>query len=111
MKLATIVIKLEKSGSNVRLERVTPAETMFLVADHHTNAGGDPIVSLEELEDESKLNASSEKLRLALKYGTKRINKFFPGRIPNLPSSFAEAREAGVSIEAPQERLLTVSNG
>jgi hypothetical protein len=49
-KVANIVLKMDKIGNSVPKNYVTPAEVMFLTADHHANAGGDPIVALEEIE-------------------------------------------------------------
>lgn len=169
MKLANIVLKLDKIGTSVPKKYVSPAEVMFLVSDHHTNAGGDPIVKLDILDDDAEvkplevatkeleeLQASQDKLdnvmnitdevrqkreekirrkmqvkldaitrlkaiqamrtftpalerrRLISIYGQPRINKYYPGQIPQLPSDFAEARSVGVGTEAPSERLLTV---
>lgn len=75
MKLANIVLKLDKIGTSVPKKYVSPAEVMFLVSDHHTNAGGDPIVKLDILDDDAEaeplavvtkeleeLQASQEKL-------------------------------------------------
>lgn len=47
--LADIVLKYNEFGSTVVLKNVTPAEVMFLVAMHHKNAGGDPVIRLKEL--------------------------------------------------------------
>lgn len=52
--LANIVLKINQFGSTVALKHVTPAEVMFLVADHNGNAGGDPVVKLEELEERAE---------------------------------------------------------
>jgi hypothetical protein len=56
-KIANLVLKTDKIGSTVQRWNVTPAEVMFLVADHQQNAGGDPIVKLTEIPDsrEAKL--------------------------------------------------------
>lgn len=56
-KLANIVLKLDKIGSSVQRKNVTPAEVMFLVADHHVNAGGDPIVKLVEIKEDTEEKA------------------------------------------------------
>lgn len=170
MKLADVLLKIDRIGSTVPLQRVTPAEVMFLVADHHANAGGDPIVKLVEVEegtDEKHIEAlqqqlesldkqrdeldlleitpeihqrrlktieaqiktkqdgldfyrrrvalrtirpADERVRLASKYGARRIKAFFPGNIPNLPETFEEARRQGVGADTLSERLLTVGD-
>ncbi len=110
MKLANVVLKLDKIGTSVPLKKVTPSEVMFLVADHHPNAGGDPILKLEELDEEVDITPSQERRRLAEKYGARRVSKFYPGPIPTLPQTFEEARGAGISSSAPTERLLTVGD-
>lgn len=144
---ATVVLKTEKVGNTVRIKGVTPAELMFLIADNHINAGGDPIVSLTPemkkvkgevperdgagqliLDSEekpvmvpgyvdtdepnvSKLNARQERDRLGRKYGIKRVQKLFPGPIPNLPMSFEEAKEVGLSLAAPGDRMIVSVGG
>ena len=44
---ARVTLKTSKIGNTIQLKRVTPAELMFLIADNHTEAGGDPVVKLE----------------------------------------------------------------
>ncbi len=44
---ARVILKTSKIGNTVTLKRVTPAELMFLIADNHTEAGGDPLVKIE----------------------------------------------------------------
>lgn len=46
-----MTIKQDKIGSSVPKQYVTPAELMFLVADHHANAGGDPVVKFQEIPE------------------------------------------------------------
>lgn len=53
MKLANIVFKISPLNSTVPRLHVTPAELMYLVSDFHAVVGGNPVVSLKEL-DESK---------------------------------------------------------
>jgi len=70
--LANVQIKLDKIGSSVRREFVTPAELLVLCAIHNTNAGGDPVVRLEEIPETTERNAMEaaqeelEKLQLTL---------------------------------------------
>lgn len=144
VKTAMIELKLDKIGITVVRRGVTPAELMFLVADHHSKAGGDPVVRLEiekemieaEVQEkdatgkpmfdkenkpimrpgfvatdndrEIEFSPGQERRRLQNIYGAKRITKFYPGPIPTMPTTFEEAREAGISAESPTERLLTV---
>lgn len=143
VKTATIELKLDKIGITVTRRGVTPAELMFLVADHHSKAGGDPVVSLviekkmeegqvqekdptgkgmvkdgkpvmklglvpTEEDNEIECTPGQERKRLQGMYGAKRIAKFYPGPMPTMPTTFEEAREAGISSESPTERLLTV---
>jgi hypothetical protein len=144
MPLATVKLKIDKMQEVVK-QHVTPAELMFLVADHHTLAGQDPVLSLKlEYKQEKKLvqdkdptgqpmvdvmngqpvmvealvdtdelatlklTSVQERRRLSGIYNAKRIGKFYPGTIPNLPQSFDEARENGVQTNTPSERLLEV---
>lgn len=44
---ATVTIKTDKIGNTIQRKGVTPAELMFLVADNHNGAGGDPVVKIE----------------------------------------------------------------
>lgn len=168
-KLANIVLKMDKIGSSVQKNYVTPAEVMWLVADHHANAGGDPIIKLVEIKEDdevkqmapvqAELDSLNEELsalddieltdeirerrersfhnridskeriikqlqsiinlrnlppakerdRLVARYGSIRIKKFYPGAIPNLPTTFEEAREQGVSADATPARMLDSS--
>lgn len=144
MPLATVRLKIDKMQEVVK-QHVTPAELMFLVADHHSAAGGDPVISLKlekkqelrEVEDLDptgaplldvmtgkpviakrlvdtnedavlKIRPQDERRRLSAIYNPKRVGKFYPGTIPNLPQTFDEAREAGTQVVAPSERLLEV---
>jgi len=139
-----VKLKTDKLGNSIILKGVTPAELMFLVADNHQQAGGDPVVELvrekkkvvgevvnrdgegrpildaqenpvmvkgwvdSEEENFLKISAKQERDRLARKYGSKRISKFYPGPIPTFPTSFEEARENGIGQVTPSERLLEV---
>jgi hypothetical protein len=55
--IANIVLKLDKIGATVALKNVTPAEAMLLCAMHNGNAGGDPIVKLDEIPVEDNETA------------------------------------------------------
>lgn len=47
--LATVLLKCNKLGSTVTRTNVTPAEAFVLIADFRDLAGGNPILSLEEI--------------------------------------------------------------
>ncbi len=106
MKTANIILNMDRIGASVVKKGVTPPELMFLVAMHHSNVGGDPVMKLEENEEEIEFSAIQEKRRLIGIYGAVRINKFYPGNIPQMPATFAEAREAGVQSGRPSESML-----
>jgi len=44
---------MDKNGSSIQRKNVTPAELMLLCAMHHTNAGGDPILKCEEIDEDT----------------------------------------------------------
>lgn len=52
--LAKIELKTNIFGSSIEVKNVTPAQLLFLVADNHKGAGGDPIVRLEETDLQSE---------------------------------------------------------
>ena len=166
MQLANITLKVNSLGSSVDLQNVTPPELMFLVADNHKGAGGNPIVKMEVLDDkfedepitkiraelkdvEKRLadldeleiadevreartrrfrdiikvktdrinellflkkrrahNPATERAFLGLRYGAKRMKSFFPGSIPQMPTTFEEAQQAGIGADVPTQRLL-----
>jgi len=84
---------------------------MFLVADHHVNAGGNPVIELIEIKDkEVPTSTAKEKKRLAMKYGVKRVNKFYPGQMPEMPLTFDEAIANGIEATVPAERLITAGD-
>ena len=104
MKVANIILGLSK-GHEVGLKGVTPAEVLLLVAEHHTNYGGDPVISLEEQKEEVKRTNDEEVARLRSKYALVKVNALFQGAIPNLPDSFAKAREIGIKMVLPTQKL------
>ena len=105
MKLANIGLALTK-GHEVHLKGVTPAEVLFLVAEHHQNVGGDPIIHIEELKDEVKRTNEDELARLKQKYAARKLAVLFSGAIPNMPDTFAKARELGVKMVLPSQKLM-----
>lgn len=56
---------MDVNGSTAQCFNVTPAEVMLLCAMHHRNAGGDPILKLKVIEEDS-FNANLETLKEAL---------------------------------------------
>lgn len=55
--VANIVLKIDQLGSSVPRKYVTPAEVMFLVADHRMNANGDPIIDIKPIPDNAEQEA------------------------------------------------------
>lgn len=98
-------VKLNKEGSNVLKNNVTPAEMFFLVAEHHVHAGGDPI---GEMSNETTIVRTDRQEfdRLCALYHPDKIRALFPGPIPNLVKTFAEAREIGVKISLSDKKLV-----
>lgn len=54
VKLANVALKLDKIGNSIIVKEVTPAELLFLIADHHSAAGGNPVLSLEIVKRREK---------------------------------------------------------
>lgn len=125
MKQANVDLKIDKFGSTIPLTGVTPAELFYLVADHHQNAGGDPVVTLTETGEavtftgEMKKNTkgvdepvlrprseSEELARLRMKYPSNRLGKIFGGYAPRLPETFEEARKGGIGMVLPSNNLV-----
>ena|ERR1041385_6882731 len=122
MKLATVIVGLYK-GHEVVLHDVTPAEVLFLVAEHNASYGGDPIIGpVVETGDtdtikttvdgkevvkmrEKPWTAVDEVDRLRRKYGEVKCNILFPGSSPTVPTSYDEAREKGVKVKISPGRL------
>lgn len=65
----------------------------------------------EHLQTRRKFTTKQEVDRLSGKYGRKRVTTAFPGAMPNLPSTFEEAIEAGLAHSTERnERLFTVGD-
>jgi len=107
MKIADITLSLDKSGHDVHLHGVTPAEALLLVAEHHTNAGTDPVKELKET-GEVERDANQEVDRLKSKYAAAKVNALFQGAIPTLPTDFAQARKLGIGQKLPTGKLTEV---
>ncbi len=108
MKTATVVLNLTKEGHYVTLAGVTPAELLLLVAEHHANAGGKPVVELKPDATEVKREANEEVSRLMSKYAANKVFKLFPGATPTLPTDFKQAEELGVKTVLPTSKLTEV---
>jgi len=124
MKQADIELQIDRYGSTVPLKGVTPAEALYLVADHHVSAGKDPIISLVETGEAMTITGTEKKdgkevpvlrprsngeeiNRLRMKYPAKNLVKVFGSSYePNLPSDFARARQAGVGVALPSGNLI-----
>jgi hypothetical protein len=105
MKQANIQLALSK-GHEVFLRGVTPAEVLLLVAEHHGNVGGDPIVQLDEVKEELKRTNAEELERLKMKYSTKKLAALYTGAMPNMPETFNEARGLGTKMVLPTAKLM-----
>lgn len=130
MKLATVVYNLTKEGHHIVRENVTPAEHLLIVAEHHANAGGKPVVSVKETGDTTKVEVEEEKddgkggkvkvkvtktvpartaadevTRLSGRYAANKINFLFPGADPKMPTTFDEAEKRGVQLRLPSSKL------
>ena len=106
MPLADIRLKLDKNGSDVAVKNVTPAQLLFLVAEHHANAGGSPILSIRPQGKTVMRDPRWERARLSAMYSAKKIDKLFPGSEPVLPKTFARAMGLGVNIELGSDKFL-----
>jgi hypothetical protein len=121
MKLATVVYNLTKEGHHIQRENVTPAEHLLIVAEHHANSGGKPVVSVKETGDTTKVEveeggkkvvktvpartAADEVARLSGRYAANKINFLFPGADPKMPTTFEEAEKRGVQLRLPSSKL------
>lgn len=107
MPLADIRLKLDKNGSDIVVKNVTPAQLLFLVAEHHANAGGSPVTSIKPTGKTVMRDPRWERSRLSAMYSDKKIAKLFPGSEPVLPKTFSRALGLGVSIELGSDKFLT----
>jgi hypothetical protein len=64
-------------GNSIPLKNVTPAELMILVADNHSNAGGNPIVAKKEIppEHEEAALKQADKAIAAVEEAIDKINE------------------------------------
>lgn len=107
MPLADITLRLDKNGSDMDLKNITPAELLFLCAEHHANAGGNPISKCVPIGKSVRRDPRIERKRLMAKYSAKKINLLFPGTEPKLPETFSRAITIGTEVDLPGENLLS----
>ena len=118
MKLATVTYNLTKEGHYVVREDVTPAEHLLIVAEHHANSGGKPVVHVQEtgtaeVEDVDEKgvkkkrarSAAEEVARLRQRYAANKVSALFQGALPNMPQTFAEAEKLGLQTMLPTSKL------
>ncbi len=68
------------------------------------------VARLKYLQARRKFTNAQEVDRLRQKYGKQRVNKAFPGALPQLPETFEEAIKVGPEVETPESRLFTVGD-
>ncbi len=107
MPLADVRIKLCKNGSDVPVRNVTPAELYFLVAEHHANAGGAPVVAIKPV-GVIKRDPIYERGRLMARYSSAKVMALFPGTEPTFPKTFRRAIELGSQAVLPRETFQGV---
>lgn len=92
--IANIVLKMDKNGSSVQRNNVTPAEVMLLCAMHHKNAGEDPVLKCIEIEADA-FDKKIEKEEAALS---------------KLQADFERVTEDQALLEEVRERRLETIN-
>lgn len=99
MKTCTILLRLDKFGSTVIKEGVTPAEALFLTAEHKHNANAEPV---QKRWDEKTVERTTrqEYMRLLSMYAGHKVKALFPGASPNFPVSYDEAVASGMGMDA-----------
>jgi len=125
-KLAHIELKMDKIGSSIPVLYVSPAQVMFLVADHHSRAGGNPVVKFKPIPDDAekpemdKLQAVVEKYEKELEALEEleltqeireRREESYRARIQQAESRLGELRQIVLrrKFTAAQERDFLVS--
>lgn len=105
MLVADCRVKLDKIGQDVVRHNVTPAEAVFLVAEHNARAGGTCLEVLGEAE-EIKRSSSAEITRLYDIYPTKKIKAIYPNAMGRIPETFEEAIQIGMGTTLPTGKLM-----
>lgn len=106
MKTASIRLKLNKLGSNVFKQGVTPAEVALLVAEHHTNVGDNPVTIESETEVEVERSPINEIQRLLGKYNVKKVKALYPSVTANVPEDWDTAFQIGMGASLPTAKLM-----
>lgn len=103
MKQANVLLKLSKDHE-VHLSNVTPIEALLLTAEHHKNAGGNPL-TLDETSIKDVTRTEDEELsRLRHKYPSSKL-KVLTTEVRNFPTDFKQATEKGVNLALPSGSL------
>lgn len=99
MEIANIRLKLTKTGSDIPITNVTPAEVLVLRAAHETNANGEAVSGVEIIGT-TKRTGADEVARLKAKYpnlrhkagdkDAKSVEHLFPGVGNIVPETFKE---------------------
>lgn len=105
MPLCNCWVKINKNDSVFRKE-VTPMEMLFLVAEHHKHAGGNPIEQIEVLTKVANRTPSDELQRLYRQYNATKLAKLFPGALPQDAGTFDAAQQLGVRMTLGKQNLI-----
>lgn len=106
MKQATIHLRLSKEAS-VHKHNVTPIEALLLVAEHHKNAGGNPVeVDKATIKDTpDKRTIDDELRRLRTIYHAAKVKSLLT-EIKDLPTEdFEKAVKLGIDLVLPSGKL------
>lgn len=98
MQTANCWLQIEKTGSDVQILDVTPAELVLLANQFQPKLGKFPVHDLVVSEEPVERNSLEEIERLRNKYGFIRgsrppkfkVDDLYPGVNPHLPETFAE---------------------
>ncbi len=112
MPLASIMVRINKN-TTVLLNKVTPAEALVLVAEHHKASGGNPLEKITPATDANgnpvRIKVDPIELRgvLANKYSGEKIMALFPGLMPQFPKTFSQALRLGIGAKLPENKLMS----
>jgi len=101
------VIKLKEEVT--KMQRHNDEHQVVELLDPKTKTMKAVLISPPWAED--SWTAQQEANRLRGNYYRARVNGLFPGRIPTLPTTFEEARAAGVDAESPTPTLVSSTEG
>ena len=106
MKQATVVLKLTRDNWT-HVHNVTPIEALLLVAEHHKNSGGEPLVvekdTIKDTPDKDRTE-DQEISRLRGKYHISKIDAILT-KVRNLPKDYDEAIKKGSELVLPTNPL------